>query len=123
LHILAYTDGLCVIKFQAIMWKVHQAKMVRQRSAYVYSIELYYVGHGETEHTAGQQREDVFGYGQLRFHRGVCARDVCQSKIGLFLDYNLFITTASADLIRLRCYLFVFCCSVCICFAAALHRS
>jgi len=84
--------------------------MVRQRGAYVYSVELHHVGYGETQHTAGQQREDVFGHGQLRFHRGVCARDVCQSKIALFSDYNLFTTTASADrdLIRLRCNLFVF---------------
>jgi len=88
---------VCVIKFQAIVWKVHQAKMVRQRGAHIYSAELHHFGHGETEHTAGQQREDVFGHGQLRFHRGVCARDVCQSKIALFSDYNLF-----ADLIRLR---------------------
>jgi len=88
---------VCVIKFQAIVWKVHQAKMVRQRGAHVYSVELHHFGHGETEHTAGQQREDVFGHGQLRFHRGVCARDVCQSKIAFYSDYNLF-----ADLIRLR---------------------
>jgi len=100
LHVLAHIPTalvVCVIKFQAIVWKVHQAKMVRQRCAHVYSAELHHFGHGKTEHTAGQQRENVFGHGQLRFHRGVCARDVCQSKIALFSDYNL-----SADLIRLR---------------------
>jgi len=75
---------VCVIKFQEIVWKVHQAKMVRQRSAHIYSVELYHFGHGETEHTTGQQREDVFGHGQLRFHCSVCARDVCQSKIAFF---------------------------------------
>lgn len=68
--------------------------MVRQLGAYVYSIKLYYVGNGETEHPARQHRENVFGYCQLRFHCGVRARDVCQSKIYFFLIriYQLFLS-------------------------------
>lgn len=77
---------VCVIKFQTIVRQVYQAKMVRQRRVDVYSIKLHHVGHGTSEHSTGQYWESVFGLCQLRFHRSVCARDVCQSKqIVIFL--------------------------------------
>lgn len=63
------------------MREIHQTEVVRQRGAHVHSAELHHFGDGEAEHTAGQQRTNVSGHGQLRFHRRVRARDVCQSKL------------------------------------------
>lgn len=86
--ILLTTVVLRVIQFQDFVWKVHKAKMVRQRGAHVHSAQLHHVGHGKAEHTTGQQRESVFRHGQLRFHRGVCTRDVRQSKISVLVRFQ-----------------------------------
>lgn len=70
-----------MIKFQDILREVYQAKVVRQSGAHFHRVELHHAGHGETKHTAGQSRENVFGHSQLRFYRSVCTRDVCQSNL------------------------------------------